>query len=1023
MSTPKNSLIANLAEIREQIDIEAVVSQHVKLFPKSNRLWGHCPFHSEKTPSFTVSVQNQFCHCFGCGFSGDAIAFQMRISNQTFPEAIEHLACFFNLKLERNDTGLWDESAYFRKEKLFLANATALEYWQQQFSPEKSGENIRLGERWFSENAINHFGVCSAPDTDVFCIEKVGLFPDNTVLIESGLIKEYKGTMRDFFRGRIIFPLRTESGKIAGFAGRIMGDNAGKTPKYLNSPENEIFKKSHLLFGLHENKAAIRASKEVIIVEGYTDVLRLWENGITNVVAICGTAMTTSNASLLKKYADKVILLLDGDEAGTKAAIKAVDILENAGLFVRIYPLPAGHDPESLLRECGKDHFHEHIQFGIRDAIIWLVEQKIRKIKDGLDQQRVVDFCRKYFSDSPHSALIDDWAEKCSALLSLDKSGILPGKNEENPGINQNIVARNNCYYYRGAKGQMRDISNFVMRPVRRIVSRKETLWLIELCNYRGNKELVLFNGGSLNSPEHFRKTIEQSGNFIFHGFMKDLNLLKAIVFADMPDCLEIAQLGWQRNHRFWTWAKGISVGAEFYPCDESGCVEINGKSYLIKAAFDSSKSEGFEQSDEQNFRYESGNIQFAEWAEMVTSAYSDQGNGHVLVLYYLASIFRDIVFENFQFFPLLFACGERGTGKSQMAWTLGKMFGIPQKQLMLDSSTEIGLARKASKFNNAVVWFDEYKNSIPSKRIQFLKGLYDGAGHVRGEYSNDTRTNEVAVKSGVFITGQELPVADPALFSRVVLMLATQTQFSGEAKAAFDQLKSAEKATGLSHITAWVSTFYPVVEEHFRAEFHRISQWLKTEAIKENPALCTEDRIVNNYAVLLAIGTLLQEHIGMSEALLDHARAALIRSMASIQNLMHGTDERAQFWDQIKFLHEDKKLNGDDLFCETTKKITLVGKDGKTQRMDFDPPKTLLFLRPSRIFPLYLIAIRQQSGKDGLPKSTLELYLKNQSSYVGYCTSKRLPSGAVSSCMVFDYEATGMRLFDYQDSPDETDE
>lgn len=144
---------------------------------------------------------------------------------------------------------------------------------------------------------------------------------------------------------------------------------------------------------------------------------------------------------------------------------------------------------------------------------------------------------------------------------------------------------------------------------------------------------------------------------------------------------------------------------------------------------------------------------------------------------------------------------------------------------------------------------------------------------------------------------------------------------------------------------------------------------------------------------------------------------------MISIQNQMHGTDERAQFWDQVKFLHEDKKLNNDDLFCETTKKITLIRADRKTQQMDFDPPKSLLFLRPSRIFPLYLISFRQQYGKDALPKSTLDLYLKNQTSYVGHCTSKRLPSGAVSSCMVFDYEATGLRLFDCQDKPDETDE
>ena len=1013
----------NLDHLKSELNIVDVVNQHVNLKLQGTRYVGLCPFHEEKTPSFYVTPTLGIFKCFGCGVSGDAIAFEMKIGNKSFPETIEYLSRIFNLKLEKSDSGEWNESAYHRKEKLYLTNAAALDYWQQQFPTDKSGENIQLDERSFTANAVNHFGITVAPNADMFCGVNAGLWPDNAGLIESGLIKDYNGKMLDFFRNRIIFPLRTESGKIAGFSGRIMGGNAGKIPKYLNSPENEVFKKSQLLFGLYENKAAIKASKEVIIVEGYTDVLRLWESEITNVVAICGTAMTAFHASILKKYADKVTLLFDGDEAGVRATGKAVNILENAGLFVRICPLPDGHDPESLVRECGGKHLHERLNSGCSDAIIWLVGQEMRGINDGLDKQRIVDFCRKYFANSPHSALVDDWAEKCSELLGLDKTIFLPEKTRENPQQSEGIVIQGNCYYYPGKKGHLRMVSNFIMRPVHRIISRNETMWILELCNYQQIKGLIRFNGRSLNSPEQFRQTIEQSGNFIFHGNMADLNLLKSIVFADIPDCLEIDQLGWQRNHRFWAWSNGISKGNQFYPCDSSGIIELDNKSFLIKAAFDSPKSGRSEEGDEQIFRYESGNTQFAQWADLIAHTYTDHENGYLVVLYYLASIFRDVVYNDLRFFPHLFACGIKGSGKTHIALSLGKMFGEPQKQMMLDSGTEIGMGRKASKFSNTIVWFDEYKNSIPSRRIQFLKGLYDGAGHIRGEYSNDTRTNEVTVKSGVFITGQELPVADPALFSRVILLLTIKTKFSKESKKIYNELQRLEKSTGLSHITAWISGFYSVVEQNFSPKFDRIFLWLQDIVKKENSMLCIEDRVINNYAVLLTIGTLLKEHIGITDLFMENAKKALVKSMTTLQNLLHGTDERAEFWDQIKFLFEDDKLKNDDLFCETTKKITLDKPDAKSVRIDFDTPKTLLFLRPSRVFAMYMISYRQQHGRNPLPKLTLDFYMKSQPSYIGYCTSKRLPNGGVSSCLVFDYEATGLRLFDYQDKPGEKGE
>jgi DNA primase len=1006
-------MITNLQQIREAIDIESVVSRKVKLTRKGNNLSGLCPFHAEKTPSFIVSPSRNYCHCFGCGFSGDAFVFEMKISGKTFPEVVEALAHDLGIAVEKEKGTAFDDAVYLRRETIFVTNARALELWTQQFTPEKCGEMIQLGDRLFHETTIAHFGVCISPPTHIFSDRKCGEIPNQQDLINAGLIRKNAANLFDVFPGRIIFPMLRPTGKIAGFSGRVFGPNAVKLPKYLNTAENEVFKKSEILFGFFENKAALRAANEVIIVEGFTDVMRLWENEIPNVVALCGTALSEYQAVLLKKYVDKVILLLDGDEAGVNAAKKVIPILEKAGLFVRVCQLPEKHDPDSFITEYGMEVFKPHLSDHLDDAIIWQVKNAAKNMPDGLSKQKTVNFCKKYLNETPYQAMVDEWSTKLAALLDIEAQLILPDKSGKNavssrPGGGMYIY--NNAYYIDKKDTSFR-VSNFTIQPICRILSGNNTYWLLELNNTYGQNCTIHIDTQGLIKLDQFRHCIESKGNFIFHGYASHLNMIKDhVIYQKSTLCHEITRLGWQKKKKLWAWANGLVKNGTFYKADKNGFVKCDDQIFLIKAAFDNEKC-GEIAGNEMLFRHESSEIDLHKWMKAIITTYAERENGYLIILYYFACIFRDIVFDDQRFFPHLFGFGAYGTGKTQIAHSLMRMFGSPQNQIMLDSCTDIGLGRQAAKFVNTITWFDEYKNAIPPKRIQLLKGFYDGAPHIRGEYSNDYTTNEVVGESGLFITGQELPNADPALFSRTILIQTSRTDFSDSEKSDFDNLKELEATHGLSHITSHISGFHDHVNKHFKSEFRLIRNGLTKTLAALHPEITFQSRVVNNYSVIWTIFKLLKECLKISDVFEGSAEKTVLDALVYHQELLNANDDKSQFWDLINFLLEDGRLSQSDVYITSVSKITIKKERSGIESHQFNPPKKLLLLRHSKVWNVYTLAHRQQTGREGISRSSLESYLKSTKSYIGSCSSWRFPGGKVSSCLVFDYEIMGVDI------------
>jgi len=347
-------------EVRAGSDIHDVISGYIKLERKGNSFFGLCPFHNEKTPSFSVSKTKQMYYCFGCGVGGNVFTFVMSYENYTFAEALKHLAERSNIQLPEQDFSKEAKERADLRATIFELNKAAARYFHQQLK-ETGGQRAfeYLRSRAISEKMITAFGLgySTQYNNDLYN-HLTGLGFEEEVIRKGGLIQssEKQGNY-DRFWNRLMFPILDPNGKVIGFGGRVLGDG---TPKYLNSPETPVFDKSRNLYGI--NRARISRKPFFLICEGYLDVIALHQWGYTNSVATLGTALTHGHANLIKRYVNEVYLTYDNDEAGTKAALRGIPILREAGIVVRVINLAPYKDPDDFINSLGSEEFEKRIQ-------------------------------------------------------------------------------------------------------------------------------------------------------------------------------------------------------------------------------------------------------------------------------------------------------------------------------------------------------------------------------------------------------------------------------------------------------------------------------------------------------------------------------------------------------------------------------------------------------------------------------------------------------------------------------------
>ncbi len=426
-------------EIFATAKIEEVVEDFLNLKRRGVNMIGLCPFHDEKTPSFTVSPAKNLYKCFGCGKGGTPVSFVMEHEAYSYPEALRYLAKKYNIEIEEKQFTQEDLQEKQKIDSFYIINEFAREHFKNNLFNTEEGKAIGLSyfkNRGFRENTIKKFnlGFALGSGRDFRETAKSKSY-NETYTKELGLVSSKNN---DFFRDRVMFTIHNISGKAIAFAGRTL-KNDKKIPKYINSPESDIYNKRKVLFGLYFAKTAIRKADECILVEGYTDVISLSQSGVENVVASSGTSLTKEQIILIKRYTENIKIIYDGDAAGIKAALRGMDLILEADMNVKLVMLPTGEDPDSFMKLKGYEGFVEYLNENSKDFILFKTELLLTEAgNDPVKKANLLKDIVTSIAKIPDLVKRSVYIQECSIKLNMDENVIIKSVNSE---IKNNIKA------------------------------------------------------------------------------------------------------------------------------------------------------------------------------------------------------------------------------------------------------------------------------------------------------------------------------------------------------------------------------------------------------------------------------------------------------------------------------------------------------------------------------------------------------------------------------------------------------
>lgn len=420
-----------IQKIQNKVAILDIVGTYVKLKKRGSNYLGLCPFHNEKTPSFTVSAAKEIYKCFGCGKSGNSIGFLMDIEKFSYVEALRWLANKYNIEIEETVSSPELKIQLQTSESLYIINNFAQKFFSEQLWDTEEGKDIALSylkHRGFKEETIRKFQIGYNPEArDSFAMAASNAQFNTALLLKTGTVVQRDERLQDNYRGRIVFPIHNPSGKVLGFGARIIKKN-DKAPKYINTPENEIYVKSKILYGTYFARMAIDKAKECLLVEGYTDVVSLHQAGVENVVASGGTSLTVDQLRLIKKYCDNLTIIYDGDGAGIKAALRGLDLALEERLNVKLVLIPDGEDPDSYVNKVGAEAFAKFVSENKKDFILFQLDIALKDAgTDSAKKATIVNQVAETISKINRAEDFtkrQDYVKQVAQVLKIDEAGL-----------------------------------------------------------------------------------------------------------------------------------------------------------------------------------------------------------------------------------------------------------------------------------------------------------------------------------------------------------------------------------------------------------------------------------------------------------------------------------------------------------------------------------------------------------------------------------------------------------------------
>lgn len=1006
-------------EAVRNLDIEDVLkSWGLEFRRRGSTMFASCPFHSEKTPSFSITPGRNFWYCHSCHRGGDGIRFYEEREGLDFLQAVEAIAKANNLHIEYTKEEQTDEQreAAKLKKSVLATVATVHKFFFDQLRVELSDEARAAREYAYSrwpEDFCSTFGIGLAPkDGNLlldFCRSKA---ISEDLLLKSGIYRkdEKSGRIYTLFRNRLVIPIRDRFGRVIAFTARYLGDDkADNVGKYVNSSNSSVFTKGESVFGI-DRASRCRDALYYNIVEGAPDVLRLQSIGLDNTVATLGTAWSGAQFDILKKHIQSICFIPDSDPPkdepfgpGFKAVMTNGAEAVRRGFDVTVRELPfveeQSEDGETILHKNDADEYilspETYAAIPEKPFILWLAEKKF-SVASSLAEQRVIvaeiaDLLRHISDDAiadeciASLAKINGTVKSWKAAVSRAKSEARQRAAKSDPKndaerrkellrvCNLNII--DNCFYTYD-EGEAVRLSNFYLESLYHIKDETNGTRLFRMVNKFNESVDIEFRESELCSLTTFQQRVGSVGNYIWRAKIDKLNNVKEYLYRGTRSAERVRKMGWDGINGFFAFGNGVFNGEKFLAVDDLGIVETApGRSFYIPATSKMYETNPEIYQFERLFIHENrSGIKLYNFAVQLVRVFGD--NAKIAFCYLLATLYRDVIFNRTRHFPILNLFGEKGTGKTTLATSLQSFFIHSVDPPNLGVTSVPAMNDRVSQAINSLVVFDEYKNDLDVRKIAYLKGLWGGGGQTKKNQNTDGMAAQTIISTGIALCGQDKPTQDMALFTRVLFLAFSKTSFSKPERDAYEDLV-AMCSLGNTHLTLEVLSHRALFEKNFSNAY----SLTKSELSKIVEGEKIHDRIFGNWIIPLAAFRTLESVLSLPFGYNDLLTVA-VAGMRLQNETAQESSEMGDFWEALQGFHTqgraiDKahfRIKWHRTFRSTTMKEDMV----------FADPTPVLYLNSAAVAGLFNGRGAANTTANRSNWSTMLSYLRSHPSFLG---------------------------------------
>ena len=1003
-------------KVLDEVDLTEVAEDYgITLKLKGHRAWACCPFHNENTASFCIDTVKNLWYCYGCNKGGNVINFVMEMDGLTFPLAVKKLLkekLGHDLTDEEMKSTPEEEEKHKKRESMRIINDRLATFFVEQL--QKDTDDARMAKaymvgRW-NEKYCQEQQIGFAPKDWHAVVDyamRTGLSLD--LLQEMGILRVSEKTNKLYcvYRNRIMIPIRDRYNHIEGFTARALDEDADC--KYLNSADSELYHKSHSIFGI---ESAIRSAKKqgkLFLVEGAPDVMKLQSLDISNTIASLGGSWTGNQFQKLKDYRLQnctLCFIPDSDipKEGEELGAGFCNVIRNGALAmqqdftVSVREIPNDLSVEQPKKIDPDEFFSDKTDLNKleeREFLIWAFEKKFDKNGTTEEKQKVINETCNLLLCIKDEAVLERYITKLAKIdgnKTIWRQAYNSAKKRQQERISEKnkeggidmlrsfgFTVQHGCYYGFNKNGDEVQWSNFTLKPLFHIKDDIRPIRLFEICNADSQREIIELDMEVFTSAKSLRKKLLGIGNYTWLAGEEPLIQLQRYLAKATETAIEIKQLGWQPQG-FYCFCNGAFEENAWHPVDSMGIVRLKAGNFYLPAMSQIYKDSRELYVNERKFCHlGQSDISLNDYFAKIIAVFGD--NAVIALCFYIATLFRDIIKPQVHCFPLLNVFGPKGSGKTELAETLMTFFAADNEPLNIETATIPAISDSAASVSNALVHIDEYKNGIDIKKIEMLKDFWGGFGRSKMNMDKDKKREQARVDCGIILTGQEMPTADIALFTRLIYLTCERQHHSQEERERFTDLLQFRQM-GATHITLQILKHREQFKTNFCNAIKQAETDVRTRLGEQKPT----DRIEKNWTVLLAAFLSLEDLLDFPfqyDRLLNLCVNGIVRQ----DKLCAKTDELSRLWDIISSAHQKGIFVYDQNYVIRVKNRMKITKDKGKEELTFTPPRRILMIRKDSMLNTYR-QLGKQMDEKLLPSESILHYLQKTPEYYGRAVS-----------------------------------